>query len=347
MEEALLQAIHASPADDTARLVLADWLQEQGDPRGELLRLHVALRQRPEGADLCACEERVRALLAAGVRPCVPVLTNSIGMQLALIPPGVFLMGSPAEETGRNDDEGPQHEVAITRPYYLGVFAVTQGQWLRLMGSNPSYFCPRGGGKGKVRGIGDTRDFPVENVSWYDAGAFCRILSELPDERRAQRLYRLPTEAEWEYACRGGPWSSTPFHLGASLSSAQANFNGNAPYGGALPGPHLRRTTEVGAYHVSNAFGLYDLHGNVFEWCADWYSRGHYRNSPRDDPTGPPVGEGRVLRGGSWSRSSQDCRSASRRRDTPGSRNPGLGFRVALVPSLTKGRPEAPPRPPG
>jgi uncharacterized protein (TIGR02996 family) len=340
MEEGLLQALHADPADDTARLVLADWLEEQGDPRGELLRLHVALRQRLANADLSACEERVRTLLAAGVRPCVPLLTNSVGMQLALIPPGVFLMGSPDSEVERQRDEAPQHEVGISRPFYLGVYPVTQGQWQRVMGrwwqrltgSNPSWFCASGGGKDEVRGL-DTRDFPVECVSWEEAVAFCGKLSELPEERRAKRRYRLPTEAEWEYACRGGAPSSTPFHFGNSLCSSQANFDGNHPYGAVARGPFLQRPTEVGAYQVSNGFGLYDLHGNVWEWCADWYGEHYYAGSPRLDPPGPSEGSGRVVRGGSWSHSGQLCRSADRYGHAPGVRYAYIGFRVALVPS--------------
>jgi uncharacterized protein (TIGR02996 family) len=332
MEEVLLQALHEDPADDTARLALADWLEEQGDPRGELLRLQVAVRRRLAGTDLGACEERLRTLLASGLRPCVPLLPNSIGVELALIPPGAFLMGSPDSEADRLEDEGPQHEVAISRAFYLGVFPVTQGQWQRVMGSNPSWFCSGGGGEDQVRGL-DTRDFPVEQVSWEEAVAFCRRLSEVPEERRAKRWYRLPSEAEWEYACRGGAASSTPFHFGTSLSSTQANFNGNYPYGGAAKGPYLGRTTEVGAYKVSNGFGLYDLHGNVWDWCADVFDRGYYARSPRLDPPGPSGGWERVFRGGSWFARGEDCRSACRNSGTPGFRDSYLGFRIPLAPS--------------
>jgi uncharacterized protein (TIGR02996 family) len=330
MEEVLLQALHADPADDTARLALADWLEEQGDVRGELLRLHVALRQKPAGADLAACMARLRELLAAGVRPCVPRLTNPVGMEFALIPPGVFLMGSPDREAERFGNEGPQHEVEISRPFYLGVFPITQGQWQRVMGTNPSYFCSGGRGKKKARGL-DTRDFPVEQVPWEDVVAFCGRLSELPVETRSNRVYRLPTEAEWEYACRGGAASSTPFHLGTSFSSTQANFNGNFPYGGAAQGPFLGRTTEVSAYPVSNAFGLYDLHGNVWEWCADWFDGNYYASSPRRDPPGPSEGSRRVVRGGCWDGRCRNCRSAYRLRYVPAYRGFNLGFRVALV----------------
>jgi formylglycine-generating enzyme required for sulfatase activity len=203
-------------------------------------------------------------------------------------------MGSPDGEAEREEDEGPQHEVAISRAFYLGVYPVTQGQWQRVMGNNPSHFCSGGGGKDQVRGL-DTSNFPVEQVSWEEAVAFCRKLSKLPEEKRAKRRYRLPSEAEWEYACRGGASSNQPFHFGNSLSSTQANFHGDFPYGGAAKGPYLGRTTEVGAYRVSNAFGLYDLHGNVWEWCADWYDMDYYARSPRLDPPGPSRGRVRVF----------------------------------------------------
>jgi uncharacterized protein (TIGR02996 family) len=332
MEEVLLKALHEDPADDATRLVLADWLEEHGDVRGELLRLHVALRRRPAGADLAAGEGRLRALLAAGLRPCVPVLTNSVGMELALVPPGAFLMGSPDGEDGRSGNEGPQHEVGISRAFYLGAYPVTQGQWQRVMGNNPSWFCASGVGKDEVRGL-DTRDFPVEQVSWEEAGAFCRKLSKCLEERRAKRRYRLPSEAEWEYACRGGAASSTPFHLGASLSSTQANFDGRHPYGGAAKGRFLGRPTEVGAYQVANGFGLYDQHGNVWEWCADWYAEDYYASSPRLDPRGPSGLSLRVTRGGCWGDRGQYCRSAFRVWRAPCYRDNALGFRVALVPS--------------
>jgi uncharacterized protein (TIGR02996 family) len=330
VEEVLLQALHDDPADDTARLALADWLEEQGDVRGELLRLHVALRRPAAGTDRGAGEARLRELLASGVRPCVPRLTNSIGLELALIPPGAFLMGSPAGEADRREDEGPQHEVAISRAFYLGVYPVTQGQWQSVMGTDPSWFCASGGGKRTVRRRRDTRNLPVEQVSWEDAVDFCGKLSELPEEKRAKRVYRLPSEAEWEYACRGGAASSTPFHFGTSLSSTQANFDGNHPYGGAAKGPSLKRTTPVGSYNP-NAWGLYDMHGNVWEWCQDWYASQYYKQSPRRDPPGPPEGSVRVIRGGGWDSIGQFCRSAYRCWLVPADRDSGLGFRVSLV----------------
>jgi uncharacterized protein (TIGR02996 family) len=294
LEGALLQAVQESPGDETPWLVLADWLEEQADPRAELVRLQLALRRQPGPAERLAWEERVRTLLASGVRPCVPLLTNSIGMQLALILAGRFLMGSPE----RSDDEGPQHEVEISKPFYLGIYQVTQAEYEKVMSTNPSWFSATGGGNDKIEGQ-DTSRFPVECVTWEDANEFCKKLSELPDEQESGRVYRLPTEAEWEYACRGGAASATPFSFGASLSSTQANFNGGYPYGGADKGPFLGRTATVGSYHP-NIFGLYDMHGNVWEWCADWYDEDYSQSPAGKDPPGAATGTRRVLRGGSW-----------------------------------------------
>ena len=203
--------------------------------------------------------------------------------------------------------------VEITQPFYAGIYPVTQEQYQRIMGQNPSHFSSTGGGSSNVNGM-DTRPFPVENVSWEDAIEFCRRLSELPGEKENEHLYRLPTEAEWEYICRGGPFfkkPSPPFHFGNSLSSTQANFDGRNPYGGAATGAYLQRTTKVGSY-PPNPLGLYDLHGNVWEWCADWYDADYYKRSPKQDPQGPENSEHRVLRGGSWGNNGWYCRAACR-----------------------------------
>jgi formylglycine-generating enzyme required for sulfatase activity len=220
--------------------------------------------------------------------------------------------------------------VELTRPFYLGVFAVTQGQWLGVMGDNPSYFCATGEGKEAVEGM-DTGDFPVEQVSWEDAQAFLAKLAALPEEKETGWEYRLPSEAEWEYACRGGASSSTPFCFGKSLSSAQANFNGAYPYGDAEEGPFLGRTCPAGSYRA-NAWGLFDLHGNVWEWCKDWSANDYYGNSPAQDPLGPSNGSRRVLRGGGWNALGRYCRAAYRGRGSPSVRDYYLGFRVAAVP---------------
>jgi formylglycine-generating enzyme required for sulfatase activity len=256
------------------------------------------------------------------VQPALPArITNSIGMEFVLIPAGRFTMGSPAGQG--SDDERPQHEVEITRPFYLGVHPVTQAQWQAVMGSNPSRFCATGTGKDRVGGR-NTNNFPVERVSWHDAQDFLRKLGALETERAAGRQYRLPTEAEWEYACRGGAESATAFYFGNSLSSTQANFD-FAGTGGAGSS-----TCKVGSY-PANGFGLHDMHGNVSEWCADWYDEHYYRKSPRCDPQGPSAGADRVFRGGSWDFSASYCRSAHRDSAHPSNQFSRVGFRVTLV----------------
>lgn len=246
-------------------------------------------------------------------------VTNSIGMKLKLIPAGEFLMGSPAHEEDRGSDE-QQHRERIAKPFYLGVYEVTQSEYERVMGTNPSVF--------KMASGRDTSLFPVENVSWEDAVEFCCKLSAMSGERSAGREYRLPTEAEWEYACRAG--TTTPFHFGSRLNGSEANCNGKYPYGTETKGMHLERTTTVGSY-TRNAFGLYDMHGNVLEWCNDWYD---YANSPASDPQGPSRDSYRVIRGGGWNNDARYCRSADRSFSLPDLRfNGSYGFRVALVPA--------------
>jgi formylglycine-generating enzyme required for sulfatase activity len=254
-------------------------------------------------------------------------ITNTIGMNLVLVPAGTFWMGSPRGEDERAADE-ERHEVHITRPFYLGAFEVTQREYERVMEVSPSWFSRTGGGKDWVRGE-DTRRFPVEQVSWHDASAFCRKLSELPEEKKAGHAYRLPTEAEWEYACREAGRSATPFHFGTAIAASRANFDGNFPYGGGARGQHLGRPEAVGAYRP-NSLGLFDMHGNVWEWCNDWYGEDFPAHGPREDPTGPARGDKRVLRGGSWDSYGKACRSASRNSFGPDYRNHFLGFRVAL-----------------
>jgi formylglycine-generating enzyme required for sulfatase activity len=255
--------------------------------------------------------------------PMAAELTNSIGMRLVLIPAGRFRMGSPSGEGDRRDDE-EQHEVEITRPFYLDRHEVTQAAYEKVMGHNPSYFAPGGAGEAEVRGL-DTGSFPVDSVTWEDAREFCQRLSDLPAERGAGRVYRLPTEAEWEYACRGGARESVPFHTGPSLPADQANFDRK-----------VGRTRPVGSFQKANGYGLFDMHGNVSEWCADRYAHGYYPVSPVRDPAGPDRGARRVLRGGSWERPAGDCRSAARRGFDPGVRNTGFGFRVVCVPPARK-----------
>ncbi len=260
----------------------------------------------------------------------VPVeITNSIGMKLRLIPAGEFVMGSPESEVNRLDNEY-QHRVRITKPFYLGRYEVTQAEYERVMKTNPSWFSSGGDGKEKVHDLGTSR-LPVEEVSWDDAVEFCHKLSQLPEEKAAGRIYRLPTEAEWEYACRAG--TTTPFHFGSELNGSQANCVGTRPYGTSTEGASLGLTTRVGSYAAANAFGLYDMHGNVWEWCNDWYAGEYYTSSPENDPLGPTEATFRVIRGGCWRNSAWDCRAAFRRGFEPANRDDGLGFRVAANPS--------------
>ncbi len=314
----LLSCLHQAPEDDLLWLAVADLLEEEGQAeRAELLRLTRSLRASGT-ASACrvTAEARIRELLSSGVRPCVPEVVNSVGMRFVLIPAGTFWMGSPEDEADRSEDE-VRHEVTLTRAFWLGVHPVTQGQYEAVVGKNPSYFSKKGGGKAKVKKT-DTSSFPVEQVSWEDAAEFCERLSALAEEKREIRVYRLPGEAEWEYSCRGG-LASKPFHFGDALDKTFANFHDSG----------LQRTTAVGSY-PPNAFGLHDMHGNVWEWCADWY--GDYPAGAVTDPTGPEEGACRVIRGGSWSYDSQDCRSAYRDGDGPADRVFDLGFRVSLVP---------------
>ncbi|NLS93871.1 MAG: SUMF1/EgtB/PvdO family nonheme iron enzyme [Planctomycetaceae bacterium] len=251
--------------------------------------------------------------------------SNSIGMEFVLIPPGEFQMGSPAEEAGRYDYEGPRHRVRLSVPFYLGAYEVTQQQYEQVMGTNPSFFGPQGKAKVDLAGLNLAR-FPAENVSWDEAAEFCRRLSQ-----KEKLHYRLPTEAEWEYACRAG--TTTPFCFGNSLFAAtDANFDGEQTYGESRIGPNLKRTVEVGSYRA-NAWGLYDMHGNVWEWCRDQYSRDSYESGLAIDPTGPVTGSYRVNRGGSWFGGPASCRSASRSWVAPGFRGGLLGFRIVLTPT--------------
>ncbi len=247
------------------------------------------------------------------------VITNSIGMKLKLIPAGEFMMGSPENEEGR-DEEGQdndelQHRVCITKPFYLGVYEVTQEQYERVMDKNPSKF------KGKDR--------PVEKVTWGDAMEFCRRLSQ-----KEGKTYSLPTEAQWEYACRAG--TTTPFASGKMISSrTDANFNGDYTYGGSDKGPSRAETAPVGSYSA-NSWDLYDIHGNVCEWCSDQYYESYYKKSPLSDPKGPDLTwrtvERRVIRGGFWNSNPVYARSAARNRASKDFVSDGLGFRVSRTP---------------
>jgi formylglycine-generating enzyme required for sulfatase activity len=223
-------------------------------------------------------------------------ITNSIGMKFVLISAGEFQMGSPANEAGRGSDE-TQHKVKITKPFYLQTTEVTQAQWKAVMGNNPSGFK------------GD--DLPVERVSSDDAQEFIKRLST-----KEGLKYRLPTEAEWEYACRAGSTTGFCFGDDESKLGEYAWYYENSD-----------NKTHPVSQKKPNAWGLYDMHGNVWEWCYDWYDS--YRNSPAEDPQGPASGQNRVLRGGSWSGNEGNCRSADRVAAATWNRGENVGFRIA------------------
>ncbi|SES76707.1 Formylglycine-generating enzyme, required for sulfatase activity, contains SUMF1/FGE domain [Nitrosomonas marina] len=223
--------------------------------------------------------------------------------------PGTFLMGSPNDEPERDDDE-LQHEVTLTKGFWIADTPVTQALWTAVMGEddqNPSPHFP-----------GDDR--PVENVSWDDAQAFIDTMNGL----KAELKLCLPTEAQWEYACRAG--TTTPFSWGDQIDSSLVNFKANRPYFNGRNSEYRKHTINVKALPCNN-WGLYQMHGNVFEWCQDWY--GEYPLTPVTDPRGPQSWVGRVLRGGSWFLSGRFCRSASRHRFAPSIRRVNYGFRLS------------------
>jgi formylglycine-generating enzyme required for sulfatase activity len=246
-------------------------------------------------------------------------IANGITLEMMAIPGGSFVMGSPNTETGLWYLEEPQHTVNLTT-FLIGKYEVTQAQWRAVAGlpkvkidlkANPSNFK------------GD--DLPVEKVSWDDAREFCARLS-----RVTGRNYRLPSEAEWEYACRAG--TTTPFYFGETITPDLVNYDGNSPYASALKGTYRAKTTAVGSF-PPNAFGLYDMHGNVWEWCQDvWHD--NYNGAPTDGSAWESGGDSkkRLLRGGSWSRPAEDCRSAGRNSDAPERDDIYVGgFRVVCV----------------
>jgi formylglycine-generating enzyme required for sulfatase activity len=229
---------------------------------------------------------------------------KEVRMEFVRIPPGEFMMGSPENEPGRYSDE-KQHKVVLTQGFYMQTTEVTQEQWKSVMGSNPSDFK-------------DCDQCPVENVSWNDAQEFIRKLNQ----KEGKEVYRLPTEAEWEYAARAG--SRTAFANG-DITELECKSDPNLEKMGWYCGNSENKPHAVGQ-KSPNAWGLYDMHGNVWEWCQDWY--GDYPDGTVSDPVGPPTGSNRVGRGGSWDNDAQVCRSADRGRSDPGNRSRNLGFRL-------------------
>jgi len=236
---------------------------------------------------------------------------NKLGMEFAYIPPGEFMMGSPEDEPERYDDE-VLHHVTISKGFYMGTTTVTQGQWKAVMGNNPSSFKD------------DGDEYPVETISWDDANEFIKKLNTFDETGK----YRLPTEAEWEYACRAG--TETPFYFGECLSTNQANYDGNYPMTNCPKGVYRKKTVPVASFEP-NSWGLYDMHGNVRELCEDVYIEKYLKDSVTD----PVIQRGssglRVARGGSWYYSARYCRSASRSRFRPGIRNFILGARLVFL----------------
>ncbi|REK29331.1 MAG: hypothetical protein DWQ41_04405 [Planctomycetota bacterium] len=358
-----------------------EWIEVDDEP----LRLRVTWQ--PEGEVKAGEEYAVRVRLSDDGKPAMsversytvrmsPYMTNSLGMRLAAVPGGTFLIGNqnveklekilpqaparpnvPGQPNGTNpnqpniprnlppnvrnpfntnpsqqDDEEkeiipddlPTREITIGSTFYIGAFEVTQAEYAEIMEVNPSYFSEAGRGADAVSDL-DANRLPVESITYEDAVEFCRRLSERPEEKALGRVYRLPTEAEWEYACRAG--TKTIFAFGDTLSSQQANFDGRFPSPGAERGPFLERTTAVDSYEA-NAFGVYGMHGNVSEWCLDWYAVETYGGETWN-ARGPETGEERVVRGGNYrSKWSYQCRSSMRDSRKPTDRSPRIGFRV-------------------
>jgi formylglycine-generating enzyme required for sulfatase activity len=267
-----------------------------------------------------------------------PVHIGKVSADFVLIAGGIFIMGSPYSEPERRDNEGPQHQATVSS-FYMGKHVVTQKEYRSMTGTNPSDFK------------GD--NLPVEQVSWYDAVKYCNARSLAEGLKTVYTInqdkgdpdntggydpfkwvvtwnqsiggYRLPTEAEWEYACRAG--TATPFSTGNNITTDDANYDGDHPYNGNAGGLYRGTTVPAGSF-MKNAFGLYDMHGNVYEWCWDW--AGNYPHNAQIDPSGPVSGSHRIQRGGSWGSSALILRSAFRNYANPSYKNHYLGFRLVL-----------------
>jgi formylglycine-generating enzyme required for sulfatase activity len=242
---------------------------------------------------------------------------DAIPLHMVRIPGGTFTMGSPDDEPERTEAEGPQRDVTVPM-CFMGRYPITQAQYEQVMETNPAtqYDADRFVAPNK----------PVVGVSWEDATTFCQRLSE-----RTRRTYRLPSEAEWEYACRAG--TETPFHFGTTLTPEVVNYHGDYTYADGPKGEFRNATTPVNHFDLANAFGLCDMHGTVFEWCAP-HRHEHSDGAPPDGRAWIEGGDSsyRVVRGGSWSDIPRNCRSAYRGRNTPGNRNYYIGFRVVCSP---------------
>jgi len=245
-------------------------------------------------------------------------LSESVTLDMVYIPSGKFMMGAPETEENSRDTERPQHHVTVPA-FFMGRYPITQAQYEAVMGKNPSQF--------KDKPDSDRR--PVENVSWDGANEFCKRLSDLTN-----REYQLPSEAQWEYACRAG--TTTPFHFGETISTELANYNGNYTYANGEKGLYREETTPVGYFGVANEFGLSDMHGNVWEWCLDtWHN--NYKGAPMDGSARIELNKtSHLLRGGSWINFPRNCRSACRNNLDRDNHYYYFGFRVlSHAPGLT------------
>jgi len=349
----------------TATITLVPRPNDRGKPNERVkrkVRVQKSASQQP-AAEIHPSEDSAWAFHEPLQRDAGPLgamgeAADQLSLTLVEIPSGSYLMGSPPKEPERSDDEGPQHEVKL-ESFFISQTPITQAQWREVAGwqplpaerwrqdlnPDPSRFQNREGqAEGVVRlleGEANTDNRPVERVSWLDAIEFCNRLSQ-----RTGRTYTLPSEAQWEYACRAG--STTPFHFGATITPELANYDGNFTYADGPKGAYREQTTPVGLL-TANAWGLHDMHGNVYEWCLDHWHHG-YERAPADGSTwlsstdqqqqstpkamgdGTDDSELRLLRGGSWSNGPRFCRSASRLNAPPGIRLNGIGFRVCCLP---------------
>ncbi len=331
-ESDLLEGIALHPGELDRWLILSDWLEDQGDPRAELARLRYLLHVEPDHPERAVRLTRQLALLEGGLSPVVPVRSdNVLGMPLALMLPGTFQMGSPETEEDRADDE-ELHPVTLTEPFYLGVYPVTVGEFEEFVGATKYQTeTEKGGGAyywtgskwekdAKITwrnpGFAQTDRHPVVCVNWNDAQAMVSWLNE--DEAKSGLVYSLPTEAQWEYGCRAGSgaayfWGDKPGKLGEYAWFEENSGETSHPVETKRPNP----------------WGLWQVHGNIWEWCEDWY--GEYLTEVVENPRGClSGGSDRVLRGGCWDGDARCCRSANRGSYDPANRITSDGFRLAV-----------------
>jgi uncharacterized protein (TIGR02996 family) len=300
--DTLLAALARQPEDDLGWLALADALDERGDTtKADMTRQLQTLRHDPTNE---TARNGMVQLWLAGTVAVLPTWHGPAGLKAVLIPPGRFLMGAQERDAWQDNDEQPRHLVELTRGFFLSTTPITRGQWRALMGA--------------PRGVPHDDSHPVESVNWREAQQFCERLSAV-----CGRRCRLPTEAEWEYACRAG--TTTLYPTGDSRVDLESigwcSYSGMWDAAGA--------TRPVGSLRP-NPFGIYDMNGNVWEWCADLYDENYYMISPNRDPTGPVRGRQHVVRGGSWRGGPWFCRSAERRALAPGAREINIGFRIVV-----------------